>query len=106
MTKTTFLRANRITRLSKRKGDVVVVGLLINGFALFAEHDISIIEIAQIVVRLYICQSDIAIFRVSRGKGDKTAVQCFQRTQVMRRKDQLPLPLFGNDMQKLAEQIS
>ena len=105
MTKTIFLRANRVTCLSKCKGDVVIVCRLVNRLALFTEHDIPVIKIAQIVIRFYVRQPNISILWVGRSKGDKSTIQRFLRTKIMRCEDQLSFPFFSNDVREFPEQI-
>ena len=50
-------------------------------------------------------QTDIAVFRICRCKGNKSAIQRFQRAKIMGGKNQLSLSSLRKNAQKLSEQI-
>ena len=63
----------------------------ISFFSLFIYLNIAEIEITKIMGRLDICQPDITIIRIGCGECNESAVDCFQRSQVVRCKYQLTL---------------
>ena len=87
------------------QGDFGIVGRFVNGFALFAQDNVAVIEVAQVVGRLHAAEADVPVHRICGSEHDEVLVQRFEGAQVVRREQQLPLALFGNDPEDFAQQV-
>ena len=89
----------------ERKRDFCVVSRLVQFLTLLAQHDVSIIEIPQIIILFDVCHEQVSAIWIGRSESDEALVQSLERAQIVRRKDKLPFPFFRDDPKNLTKQI-